>query len=314
MQRRTFLKTLALGTGTILFAKHYANAVDVLPTERKYFTNPTPGEKNEEVVIRFGLVTDSHYADIDTSGSRYYRDSIAKLTEAVNLFNGQELDFIVETGDFKDQGSDEAQTILFLQTIEAIYQQFNGPTYHVLGNHDMDALSKTQFLTNVTNTGIASDRSYYSVDMNGVHFVFLDANYNSDGSDYDHDNFNWAYAIIPQAELDWLQQNLAEANGPTVVFIHQLLDGVGDVYVKNAETVRSILEASGKVTAVFQGHHHPGSYNLINGIHYYTLKGMIEGPEPESNSYATVEIFSDKIIVTGYRNAISKEMIYALIP
>jgi alkaline phosphatase len=255
-------------------------------------------QENEEVVVRFGLVTDSHYADIDTSGSRYYRDSIAKLTEAVNLFNSQGVDFIVETGDFKDQG---------------IYQQFNGPTYHVLGNHDMDAISKTQFLTNITNTGIASDRSYYSVDIKGVHFVFLDANYNADGSDYDHGNFNWTYAIIPQTELDWLQQNLAEANGPTVVFIHQLLDGVGDVYVKNAETVRSILEASGKVTAVFQGHHHSGSYNLINGIHYYTLKGMIEGPEPESNSYATVEIFSDKIIVTGYRNAISKEMIYALI-
>jgi alkaline phosphatase len=81
------------------------------------------------------------------------------------------------------------------------------------------------------------------------------------------------------------------------------------VYVNNAAEIRQILEQSGKVTAVFQGHHHEGSYSYIEGIHYYTLKAMVEGPGDENNSYAIVEILPDRsITVTGYRKAITKQL------
>lgn len=33
--------------------------------------------------LRFGMVTDPHYADVDTRGSRYYRQSLAKMKESV---------------------------------------------------------------------------------------------------------------------------------------------------------------------------------------------------------------------------------------
>jgi hypothetical protein len=79
--------------------------------------------------------------------------------------------------------------------------------------------------------------------------------------------------------------------------------------VKNAAQVRQILKASGKVLAVFQGHHHSGSYNSIEGIHYYTLKATVEGRGSENNSYAIVEVNPDgSITVTGYRKAESKEL------
>ena len=254
--------------------------------------------------LRFGLMTDLHYADRVKAGSRYYRDSLSKAGGSIGLFNAQKVDLIIETGDFKDQAvsADEASTISYLRAVEAVFQQFNGPTYHVLGNHDMDSISKSQFLANVENTGIAQDRSYYSFDVKGVHCVVLDANFNSDGSDYDHGNFNCNDANIPKVELDWLGNDLAAAKGPAIIFLHQLLDGQGSVYVKNAGDVRRILEDSGKVAAVFQGHHHSGSYNLINGIHYYTLKAMIEGPFPENNAYAIVEMSDNGITITGYVN------------
>jgi alkaline phosphatase len=143
----------------------------------------------------------------------------------------------------------------------------------------------------------------------GLHCLVLDANYRSDGSDYDHGNFNWTDANIPAAEFDWLRQDLAASRGPVIVFTHQLLDGTGSVYVKNAPEVRQVLEASGRVLAVFQGHHHPGAYSHINGIHYYTLKGMIEGHGEESNSYAVVKVQPDcNITVIGYRKASSIEL------
>jgi predicted phosphodiesterase len=272
---------------------------------------PQISSRSRAGTTRFGIVTDSHYADADTIGSRFYRHSLDKLTECVELMNTQKVDFLIELGDFKDQDNPavEQRTISYLQAVEKIFQQFNGPTYHVLGNHDEDSISKKQFLTNVENTNVSSGRSYYSFDLHGLHFVVLDANYKADGTDYDHGNFDWTDTNIPTAELNWLGNDLATARGPVIVFIHQLLDGATNTYVNNAKDVRQILEQSGKVLAVFQGHHHPGSYSRIEGIHYYTLKALVEGPGQENNSYAIVEVRTDRsITITGYRKADSRQL------
>ena len=273
-------------------------------------TCPTSTEQRTGTV-KFGIVTDCHYADADTVGTRFYRHSFEKLAECVEAMNDQEVDFLVELGDFKDQDSppDDQKTLSYLRAVESVFRKFKGPTYHVLGNHDADSLSKTQFLNNIENTGIDPGRSYYSFDFNGVHFIVLDANYRSDGIDYDHGNFDWTDPNIPPAELQWLRQDLAAARKPIIVFVHQLLDDAGSHYVKNAAEVRQILKQSGKVLAVFQGHRHDGSYNLVEGIHYYTLKAMVEGSGPENNSYAIVDVRPDMSInVTGYRKAISKKL------
>ncbi|UCF14351.1 MAG: hypothetical protein JSW59_13130, partial [Phycisphaerales bacterium] len=131
-----------------------------------------------------------------------------------------------------------------------------------------------------------------------------------DGVDYDHGDFDWTDANVPPEELDWLRDDLAATLGPAIVFTHQLLDGTGSVYVKNAAQVRQVLQDSGKVLAVFQGHHHAGSYNNMAGIHYYTLKALVEGTGPENNSYAIVEAHPDgSMTVTGYRRAESRQLV-----
>lgn len=267
------------------------------------------GRNRRSRTVKFGIVTDCHYADADTVGTRYYRQSLDKLGECVEAMNTQKVDFLVELGDFKDQNSPpvEKKTMSYLRVVESVFHKFDGPTYHVLGNHDADNLSKVQFLSNIENTGVDHGRSYYSFDFNSVHFVVLDANYKSNEADYDHGNFDWTDANVPPAELQWMKRNLAATHKPVIVMIHQLLDGAGSVYVKNATDVRQVLEQSGKVLAVFQGHHHDGSYSLIEGIHYYTLKALVEGSGPENNSYAIVEIQPDmNITVTGYRKAVDK--------
>ena len=313
MKRRDFIKKIGAGVAGVTFLPASVQAVHVLPLDPDSQPTPALGAKNNlqpPPSMRFGFFSDAHYADKDPS-SRVYRDSDEKVAAAVALFNSEGVDFAIEGGDFKDfnTGETDAQTLAYLAVIETEFQKFNGPTYHVLGNHDMDNLSKTQFLTNVTNTDIPSARKYYSFDKNGVHCVVLDANYRPDGVDYDHNNYDWTNPTIPQHELNWLTADLAAASGPVIVFCHQLLDGEGSVYIENASAVRTILENSGKVAAVFNGHHHSGSYNQINGIHYYTIKGLVEGPYPANNVYTVVEVIpGDKIVVTGYVNAVSKEM------
>jgi len=255
---------------------------------------------------RFGIVTDCHYADTDPAGTRFYRQSLDKLTECVARMKAENVDFLIELGDFKDQDRPpaEQQTLTYLDTVEGVFQQFDGPTYHVIGNHDVDSISKPQLLARVTNTGIDPARSYYAFDSHGLHCIVLDANYKADAAEYNRGNFDWTDANIPPHELAWLRDDLATSTGPVIVFTHQLLDGSGSVYVNNAAAVRQVLEDSGRVLAVFQGHHHAGDHNLINGIHYYTLIATVEGQGAESSSYATVELRPDLgIVVTGYRRA-----------
>ena len=293
--RRTFLK----GSGLVI-----AGLSAGIPFARA-------SGMDSKAKLTFGIATDAHFADTDPKGSRFYRESLVKMTEFVNLMNDKKVDFIIELGDFKDQGKpvSEESTLKYLDAIEKVFGQFNGPRYHVLGNHDVDSISKEQFLARVENTGIAKGSAHYSFDLKGIHFVVLDANYIADGSDYDHGNFDWTDANIPLKQLNWFKKDLASSTRPVITFVHQQLDVKGNTGVKNGPKVRQVLQDNKRVLAVFQGHHHPGHYSFIEGIHYYTLKGMVEGGGVKNNSYAIVEVYDDNsIIVTGYRKALSKEM------
>lgn len=254
--------------------------------------------------VRFGLISDSHYADREVSGIRFYRESAEKMKACVDVMNQEKVDFMIHLGDFKDQDPEpnEQRTMQYLRDFEAIYAEFEGPRYHVLGNHDMDSLSKLQFQSLVENTGIEKSQTYYSFNKGDYHFVVLDACFNPDGSPYDHDNFKWYDANVPQEQLDWLEKDLKDAKKPTIVFVHQMLEDIenGKHHIKNFAEVRDILESSGKVTAVFQGHKHEERYKLINDIHYYTIYGMVDYSGPENNSFAIVTLDGERITIDGY--------------
>lgn len=290
--RRQFLT--ATGLSIAGFAAHHARC-----------------QTTADSTLSFGIVTDCHYAERDDPGGvRFYRESTVKLAECVAEMNRQKVHFMVELGDFKDLGQTADATLKNLQTIETVFRQFKGPRYHVLGNHDQDRISKAQFLAHIENTGFPSALPYYSFDAKGFHFTVLDANHNADGTDYTPGNFDWRKAYVPPAELAWLKNDLAKTSLPTLVFVHQLLDDdLGDVYVRNASDVRRILEASSRVRAVFQGHHHEGNYSQKNGIHYYTLKALVVGKSPQNNAYAVVSVQADgSLTVTGFKNAVSRHL------
>ena len=204
-------------------------------------------------LVRFGVVTDLHYADIDPIGARTYRESDDKLAECVQVMNAKDVTFLIELGDFKDQDKtpDETRTLGYLQKIESVFAGFKGPRYHVIGNHDTDSLSKTQFLAAAPNAGIAPNATRYTFVSGGVRFVVLDASHKADGTDYDHGNFEWSDSNVDAPQIEWLAKTLAASREPVIVFVHQQLDGTGAYYVKNAPQVREALETIG------QGHRRP---------------------------------------------------------
>jgi len=246
--------------------------------------------------ITIGIFTDSHYADRKRGGSRYYSDSSAKLAEFVVEMNKAKPDFAIVLGDFVDKGKTLQAETAYLKHIEGVFAGFTGPRHHVIGNHDVATLTKAQFVA-----GAGMPGPNYSFDSGPMHCIVLDANFKKDLTSYNAGNFNWTQTYVPPDELKWLKDDLKKTSRKTVVFIHQPLDDEKRSHgVKNAPEVRRILEQSGKVLTVFQGHNHKGAYNRINGIQYFTMKAMVEGPGLKNNSFSLARISPAGVTFKGF--------------
>ena len=270
--------------------------------------------RGKEPVVRFGMVTDIHFADHDPDpkpcgvvGRRYYRESKRKLDAAMAVFNRRDLDFVIELGDFKDLSATKESTLSHLREIEGSFAAFRGPRYHVLGNHDFDCLTPEEFFAPLTNGGRPMTRGHYSFMAGDRKFVVLDACYDSRMNHYSRNN-PWDDANVPPDELEWLKRELAAAKGRVMVFCHQRLDPSSEPkhLVRNAAAVREVLERSGKVSAVITGHQHKGGFNVVNGITYYSLRALVCDSGDGANSFAEVAVYADgSFSVTGWRNAVS---------
>ncbi|HAA59324.1 MAG TPA: alkaline phosphatase [Planctomycetaceae bacterium] len=251
---------------------------------------PKPG-------LKIGLVTDLHYADKASSGTRHYRETPDKLAEAATELAKHKPSFLVELGDFIDAADSVKTELGYLKRIHRDFSAICKQRHHVLGNHCVYTLKKQEFLETV-----GQKKSYYSFDSGNFHFIVLDSCFRSDGQPYGRKNFEWTDPNIPAAEIDWLRADLKATSKKTVVFAHQRLD-VSSVYgVKNAPVVRKLLEDSGQVLAVFQGHSHENDHKEIGGIHYCTMVAMIEGSGAANNGYSIMSLADDGTIhLKGFR-------------
>ena len=243
---------------------------------------------NDNSPLRFSMITDLHYADKDTAGSRHYRDCIPKVIEARSVFEKTKPEFLVCLGDLIDAAADVPTELAYLNRITKELNTIDCPKHFVLGNHCVDTLTKSEFLE-----GVGQEKSYYSFDINGIHFVVLDACFRSDGKPYQRKNFDWTDPNLSVEEVEWLEKDIKETELPTIVFAHQRLDNAGVYCAKNAGVVRSIMEASKKVLAVFQGHSHKNEHQLIGGIHYVTMVAMVEGSYEDSNGFSMISVFDN---------------------
>ncbi len=243
------------------------------------------GAETEPKALTFGVFTDPHYADREPLGTRHYRDSDAKLGEFVRTMAEAKPAFAICLGDLVDKGRTVAEELAYLKHIDAVYRKLGCPRHYALGNHDLATFTKEEFLK---ATGMPA--AHYAFDAPPFRCIVLDACYRKDFVPYGKGNFVWTDSWIPAEQLRWLEGELKKAEGKALVFVHQPLDGDDVHCVRNAAEVRRILGESGKVAAVFSGHNHKGGYRRLRGIHYVTLRGMVEGPGLESNAYALVTV------------------------
>ncbi len=245
--RREFIKLSSVGVVSLFF--QFSCKDDPAPVLSK---------------VTFGICADVH-KDIQPDAEDRLRTFIQKM-------NGEEVDFIIQLGDFcfpKDKNKD------FFE----IWTQFMKDRYHVLGNHDMDKSSKDEI-----RSFLGMERSFYSYDVKDFHFIVLDLNFfrNDQGEVVDYNKGNYfshpedARGIIPDEQLAWLEEDINNTDKHTVVFSHQsLLYSSG-----NGEKVRAILEKADqeasfkKVIACINGHHHNNVYDRIKDIPYININSM----------------------------------------
>ncbi len=227
---------------------------------------PFPGDNTTKLKpLSFGIVADAHQ-DI-------MHDTEARLEDFLSVADSKGLDFIIQIGDF-------CHPIAKNKPFLALWDQYPGPKYHVLGNHEMDLGSKQD---NIDFLGMSG--RYYSFDAQGCHFIVLDANnLYIDEAFVHYDNANFynhpdARTWIDDEQLEWLKGDLQATENSCVIISHQSLEN--NLWgVKNRVVLQKIFEEENaragyqKVIACFNGHNHIDYHRQVNGIHYIDINSM----------------------------------------
>lgn len=254
--------------------------------------------------VSFGVFSDAHYGQT-VVGDRICADSLAKVRACVDAFNARGLSLALNLGDLINGDGGREAALASLSRISKVCSLFRGEWRFLLGNHDVEALTKDEF---VRNAGVDMSGPFYSFDHEGVHFVVLDGNCHEDGSDYSEGDFDWAVSWVSPAQLDWLAADLQSNRGrPAIVLCHENLDertinGAWDPHVvRNAAAVRAVLARARNMAAVIEGHYHPGMHTVCDGIPYFAPAAMSVGPGLENNAFAVVSLLEDGTLrVEGY--------------
>ncbi|MFN3193232.1 MAG: metallophosphoesterase family protein [Aureliella sp.] len=208
---------------------------------------------------QMGLIADLHYG--------LAPDALERLDTFMAKVDEVEPDCLLQLGDF-NFGVDSEPCM-------GLWNQFSGPKYHVLGNHDMDKSTKTAM---VERWEIPA--AYYSFDHKGWHFVILDRNHLKTSptsfTDYSKANFYVSSELRGFAnpeQLEWLKEDLNSTKLPTVVFSHQGLGMTEEIDQNSAAgAIEAVLsdanQRSGLIKACFCGHHHIDRHHIQSGIHY----------------------------------------------
>ena len=116
--------------------------------------------------------------------------------------------------------------------------------------------------------------------------LFWDACYFKNGSHYAPGDTDWTDSFLPNDE--GIHKKLASSAEDTYIFVHQNIDPAirADHRIFNADKVFAIINESGIVKTVFQGHYHPGCHSEYSGVNYITLPAMCEG----ENAFWTYDI------------------------
>lgn len=262
--------------------------------------------------LTFGVIADPQYADAEPKWNRFYRNSLAKLEEAVAELNKLPLDFTVTLGDLIDRDFASFASVM------PIYAKLTKSHFPVCGNHDFEVVDadKAKVLE-----AMRLEKAYFSVIQKSWRFLFLDG---TDIALWRHPagdartaeaqamlqefraskipNAQEYNAAIGSEQMKWIAAEL-EASGAAgervIIFCHYPVIPAGNPHnLWNDVELVALIARHPHAVAYMNGHNHAGNYGKSGSCHYVNFKGMVE-TERES-AWAVVKCFSDRIEIEGY--------------
>lgn len=251
--------------------------------------------------MRFALITDIHFGPAASFGGKLRKlshQAEALTRDFVARAKQEDLDLVVNLGDVVEDESRDVDHERYRRFVELL-GEIGAPILHVAGNHDQINLSEDDLRALWGHTGPL----HYSRDLFGVHFVVLNTLETKDVS-----------VRLPASQAEWLERDLAAAKPPVIVLMHHPAsdqDLTGNRWFEKAphicrvaerKKLRAVLEASGKVVAVFNGHVHWNHFDVIRGIPYVTLQSPIENldedaPGRASRAFALCDLEPHRLVI-----------------
>jgi len=214
-------------------------------------------------------------------------------------------DFVVVLGDVVEDESPSADLDNFTGAAD-ILSGLDMPVRYVFGNHDLVHLTHDQLLAVSGEAALNS-----SFDVDGWHLVRLHSTASFTPPSGSSTGYRLRGEIAPE-DLEWLDQDLAAASGPTLVYTHFApadLNLAGQFWfdrspemamLANRAKVRDVLE-SHDVAMAMNGHVHWNNHTVHNGISYITIQSLVENTandgEP-AGAWALVEAGATHLDIT----------------
>ncbi len=262
--------------------------------------------------VRLVFYTDVH--------ARTEWDTPVAMARAAEAINAQKADLVIAGGDLITEGfeSSPARVAPRWDAYMAMHRAIKGDLYPVMGNHDLvaaipkDGTPPARDPRAIYRARMHLDRTYYSFDAVGHHFVILDS------VEVTGDEYKYRGMIWPE-QLEWLKQDLSRVprGTPTVLATHLPLLSVfhevqqgatsaakrNRVVVNNRDVLRVIEEHN--VILVLQGHLHVKELVMWRDT-TFIVGGAISGKWWRGPWYGTAEGFN---VITLTENHVDWEYI-----
>lgn len=299
------------------------------------------GSAARQPLFSFGVIADVQYADIPDGRSflgvpRYYRNSILVLQRAVETWNQHgNLKFVINMGDIVDGFCPKDQSLAATKKLVREFEKFEGPVYHMIGNHCLYNLPREELLPLLKIPGRDGNAYYDFSPTPEYRIVVLDGyDISAVGWPQDHPNTFAALKILEEKnpnsdknspaglvdverrfvkfngavgekQLQWLDSVLQDAsklNQRVIVCGHVPMNpGVASkvALLWNFDEVMSILHKYDSVKVCLSGHDHKGGYFVdSHGVHHRSLEAALECP-PGTFSFGYIDVYENKLSLVG---------------
>jgi hypothetical protein len=282
-------------------------------------------------IVKFGLMADCQGSDQPDDpdwnfiGSpdeyRRFTTAAARLQQAVDTFNSESVDLVIDVGDLIDLNLSVAEIRSYLQARMAQYGDLTMPYIGTVGNHEWILYDTSQkiadYYTDIDTVHAARSNIYtdsnewksFTYDLGGIRFISL-----------------VDYMVESDAGLfTWLEAQLAVSDLPVVIICHVPIWPIAQwqwTYANDYQTFQDVIDAAGNVQAVLCGHYHWDNGDVvINDVPYYSFFGSVLCPNVDDNAYFILEIIPNavgtpngmkaNIKITGYgSNGVAKTVDY----